>query len=92
MHNIFILTILYNFYFTPFYKVSLRSCIYVNWKIKLDFIIIIIITIIIIIIIVVVVVVVVDVVVVIIITITCIIIQSMLKRASLKNQLSVMKQ
>ena len=90
MHNIFILTILYNFYFTPFYKVSLRSCIYVNWKIKLDFIIIIIITIIIIIIIVVVVVV--DVVVVIIITITCIIIQSMLKRASLKNQLSVMKQ
>ena len=64
----------------------LRSCIHVNWKIKLDFIIIIIIITIIIIIIIIVVVVVV-----IIITITCIIIQSMLKHASLKNRLSVMK-
>ena len=78
MHNIFILTILYNFYFTPFYKVFLSSCIYVNWKIKLDFIIIIIIITIIIIIIVVVVVV--------IITNTCIIIQSMLKEPTQCNE------
>ena len=76
MHNIFILTILYNFYFTPFYKVSLRSCIYVNWKIKLDFIIIIIIITIIIIVVVVVV----------IITNTCIIIQSMLKEPTQCNE------
>ena len=76
MHNIFILTILYNFYFAPFYKVFLSSCIYVNWKIKLDFIIIIIIITIIIIVVVVVV----------IITNTCIIIQSMLKEPTQCNE------
>ena len=44
MHYIFIFlvfsyfffTILYNFHFTPFYKLFLRSCIYVNRKIKLN--------------------------------------------------------